>query len=85
MDTTVSIWNWATSSWTPLDGPTAVGATDVTVSDNTLVPESPVDSWADYVGTGANKGFVRVRVLTTGAGANFVTGGNLMKLVYDAP
>jgi hypothetical protein len=85
MATTVSIWNWATSSWTQLDGPTAVGATDVTVSDNTLVPESPVDSWADYVGTGANKGFVRVRVLTTGAGANFVTGGNLMKLVYDAP
>ena len=39
----------------------------------------------DVVGTGANKGRVRVRVLSTQAATNFVTGGDLMKLVYDAP
>jgi len=60
---------------------------DVTVADNAPVPPAPAaGSWASYIGTGANKGLVRVRVLTTRAGTvNFVTGGDYMKLVYDAP
>jgi len=88
VSTTVSVWNWGTSSWTQIAGPTPVGATDITVANNTLVPASPPGSWADYIGTGANKGLVRVRVLSTGvsgATASFVTGGNLMRLVYTAP
>ena len=83
--TTVSVWNWATTSWVSIAGPTPVGGTDVTVADNVAVPASPVGSWANYIGTGANKGVVRVRVLTAGAGASFVTSGNFMQLVYDAP
>jgi hypothetical protein len=39
----------------------------------------------DNIGTGANTGQVRIRVLTTGSTVNFVTGGNFMSLVYDAP
>ena len=77
--TTLSIWNWTTSTWSQFAGPTAIGATDVTI--NGVVP----GPWASYIGTGANSGRVRIRVLTTGGSANFVTGGNLMKLVYDAP
>jgi FtsP/CotA-like multicopper oxidase with cupredoxin domain len=84
--TTVSIWNWSTSQWTQLAGPAVVGNVDVTVADNQPVDPSPAaGSWSDYIGTGSNKGLLRVRVLTTGGTANFVTGGNLMKLVYDAP
>jgi hypothetical protein len=88
VSTTVSVWNWTTSSWTQIAGPTPVGVADVTVANNTLVPASPPGSWANYIGTGANQGSVRVRVLSTGvsgATANFVTGGNLMRLVYTAP
>ena len=40
---------------------------------------------ASSIGKGANKGVVRVRVLTTGGTAPFITGGNLMSLVYTAP
>src|SRR6185312_7343000 len=32
--TTVSVWNWATTSWVSIAGPTPVGGTDVTVADN---------------------------------------------------
>jgi FtsP/CotA-like multicopper oxidase with cupredoxin domain len=82
--TTMSIWNWTTSSWVSLDSGN-VGATDVTLGPSTA-PAAPVaGSWASYIGTGGNKGVVRVRILTTGTTANFITGGNLMKLVYDAP
>ena len=90
--TTVSIWNWISppgGSWVPLAGPTPVDVPDVTVANNAAVAAAPVaGSWASYIGTGAYKGQVRVRVLSTGATPstqNFVTGGNLMKLVYDAP
>ena len=73
------IWNWTTSSWgSPISGPTTVGLTDVSVTS------APIALPAGNIGTGTNKGLVRVRVRTTN-GANFVTGGNLMKLVYDAP
>jgi hypothetical protein len=82
--TTMSIWNWATSSWVVLDSGN-IGATDATLGPTTA-PAAPVaGSWASYIGTGGNKGLVRVRILTTGTTANFVTAGNLMRLVYDAP
>ena len=82
---TLWIWNWTTSAWVQIAGPTSVGATDVTTGP-VAVPAAPAaGSWASYVGTGANKGLVRVRVLTTGGTTSFVTGGNLMTLVYDAP
>jgi hypothetical protein len=82
---TLSVWNWATSAWVQVAGPTTVGTTDVTVGP-VAVPAAPAaGSWASYVGTGANKGLVRVRVLTTGAATNFVTSGDLMSLIYDAP
>ena len=78
--TTLSIWNWATSAWDQIVAPTVVGTTDVTLTSANIA--SP----ASYVGKGSNKGLVRVQVLTTRAGTtNVVTGGNLMKLVYDAP
>ena len=80
-NTTVSVWNWTTSTWTSIAGPVSVGAADVTVANSV----TPPGSVGQYIGTGANKGLVRVRVLSTSAGANFVTGGNLMRLVYDAP
>jgi FtsP/CotA-like multicopper oxidase with cupredoxin domain len=77
---TLSLWNWTTSAWVQLAGPTAMNATDVTLT----IP--PIASPGSYIGKGSNKGLVRVRVLTTRTGTtNFVTGGNLMKLVYDAP
>jgi FtsP/CotA-like multicopper oxidase with cupredoxin domain len=82
---TLSIWNWTTSAWVQIAGPTSVGTADVTVGP-VAVPAAPsAGSWASYVGTGINKGLVRVRVLNTGGATNFVTGGDLMSLVYDAP
>ena len=87
--TTVFIWNWSTSAWVqinpiPPTPPTSVGTTDVTFGPLN-VPGSPSPtSWANYVSKGTNRGRVRVRVSTTGS-TNFVTGGNLMKLVYNAP
>ncbi len=79
------VWNWTTSAWVQIAGPTTVGTADVTVGP-VAVPAAPsAGSWASYVGTGTNKGLVRVRVLTTGGATNFVTGGDLMTLVYDAP
>jgi Multicopper oxidase len=82
---TLHIWNWATSAWVQIAGPTTVGTADVTVGP-VAVPAAPAaGSWASYIGTGTNKGLVRVRVLTTGGATNFVTAGDLMSLVYDAP
>ncbi len=81
---TIYIWNWITSSWVQINGPTPVGTTDVQVVIPP-VPAAPVaGSWASYIGTGSNRGLVRVRVLST-LGSNFVTGSNLVKLIYDAP
>ncbi len=84
ISTRVWIWNWAgTGSWVQVVGPTTVGTSDVTVANNLAVPAPPPGGF--YIGTGANKGFVRVRVQSTGGGTTFVTGGDFMKLVYDAP
>jgi hypothetical protein len=82
---TLHIWNWATNAWVQIAGPTTVGTADVTVGPVAVPPAPAAGSWASYVGTGANKGLVRIRVVTTGGTTNFVTGGNLMTLVYDAP
>jgi len=82
--TTVSIWNWATSAWVTLAGPTPVGTTDVTFGPIAVTGSPTATSWANYIGTGTNRGRVRVRVFTTGT-TSFVSGGNLMQLVYDAP
>jgi hypothetical protein len=82
---TLHVWNWTTSAWVQIAGPTTVGTADVTVGP-VAVPAAPAaGSWASYVGTGVNKGLVRVRVLTTGGATNFVTSADLMTLVYDAP
>ncbi|HXH98292.1 MAG TPA: multicopper oxidase domain-containing protein [Gaiellaceae bacterium] len=77
VQTTLYVYNWNASSWQQFAGSTAVGAADVTVADLAAVPA--------YIGTGKNNGLVRVRVQTTGDSTSFVTGGNLMKLAYDAP
>lgn len=93
---TVKICDWtvagaagcsgATSSgWITLPAPQnqAVGSSDV--STTWTVPGSP----SQYIGTGANKGQLRVLVhsdrWTASSPAPFSTWGNLMKLVYDAP
>jgi FtsP/CotA-like multicopper oxidase with cupredoxin domain len=93
---TVKICNWtiagasgcssATSSgWVTLPAPQgqAVGSTDV--STTWTPPGSP----GLYLGTGANKGQVRVLVhsdrWTASSPAPFSSWGNFMKLVYDAP
>jgi FtsP/CotA-like multicopper oxidase with cupredoxin domain len=95
---TVKICNWKVSGaagcstqssagWETLPPPQAqsVGSTDV--STTWTVP--PASATAAYVGTGANKGQVRVLVHTerwsSPSPAPFSTWGNLMKLVYDAP
>jgi len=81
LPTTVSVCIWTTNtscSWSSIAGPTNVGAADVLVADNVAIP-------AGAIGKGTNKGVVRVRVVTTGATAPFVTGGNYMRLVYTAP
>ena len=75
----IYIWNWTTSTWFQIAGPTTVGTTDVTVTS------APIAAAANYIGTGTNSGQVRVRVLSTGGATNFVTSANFMKLVYDAP
>jgi Multicopper oxidase len=96
---TVKICNWtvsgaagcstATSSgWVTLTGPP-------TQPQNVGSSPEPSSTWtipgpaARYIGTGANKGQVRVLVhterWTAPSPAAFSTWGNLMKLVYDAP
>ena len=63
--------------------PQGVGSTDVS---STWTLPGPASA---YIGTGANKGQVRVLVHTQRWTAPrptaFSTWGNLMKLVYDAP
>ncbi|MGB9377665.1 MAG: multicopper oxidase domain-containing protein, partial [Mycobacteriales bacterium] len=78
---TLSAWNWVTNAWVAVAGPNTVGTADITQGPATIP-----GSAANFIGTGSNAGQVRVRVLTTrSAATNFVTSGNLMKLVYDAP
>jgi hypothetical protein len=78
------IYNWRTKTWLLLDAPRAVGTSDVAVND-LVVPASPAGKWIDWVGTGASAGIVQLRVYTTRTSGSFVSSGNFMKLVYDAP
>jgi hypothetical protein len=72
----LSVWEWTTSTWQPIGTTQSVGTPDVLIAD-VAAPGN--------VGTGANAGQVRVRVACTGPTAAFVSSGNLMKIVYDAP
>lgn len=95
---TVKICNWTiagaagcttstSAGWVALPAPPAqpqgVGSTDVT---STWALPNPA---AAYVGTGANKGQVRVLVhtqrFTAPSPTAFSTWGNLLRVVYDAP
>jgi FtsP/CotA-like multicopper oxidase with cupredoxin domain len=98
---TVKICNWKAPSangctsvlspgWETLPAPPAqpqdVGSTDV--PSTWTVPAASAST--DYIGTGSNKGLVRVLVHTARwtsppSPATFSTWGNVMKLVYDAP
>ncbi len=79
---TLYIWNWTAGAWVPISGPTTVGTANVTVTVSIPTPTPP----AAYIGTGSNKGLVRIRVGSTRTGTlNFVNRGDLMKLTYDAP
>jgi hypothetical protein len=95
---TVKICNWtiagvtgcstpSSSGWVTVPAPPAqpqnVGSTEL--NSTWTLPGSA----SAYIGTGANKGQVRVLVhtdrYTAPAPGTFSTWGNLMKLVYDAP
>jgi len=83
---TLYVWRWtAPAGWVQIGSPASVGPADVTVGPFAACGVGPLPSCSQVVGTGANKGRVRVRVLSTQPATNFVTGGDLMKLVYDAP
>jgi hypothetical protein len=83
---TLYIWNWTTSAWVQIAGPTTVGTTDVTVGPISVAAAPVAGLWTSYIGTGSNTGLVRVRVFSSHTGTtNFVTNGNVMKLVYDTP
>jgi hypothetical protein len=81
----LSIWNWRTSTWVPVDSRTVSAETTVS---NAAVPASPAGRWLDYLGTGVYAGQVRIRVFDyrpAAGGTQFRSRGNFMKLVYDAP
>jgi FtsP/CotA-like multicopper oxidase with cupredoxin domain len=73
------------SGWVTLPAPQAQAVGSTQVSTTWTLPASP----AAYIGTGSNKGQVRILVHTDRWTASnptaFSTWGNLMKLVYDAP
>jgi multicopper oxidase len=75
---TLSIWKWATNEWVQFDS-RSVGAADVSI---TGTPPAPASA---YRGTGTSAGQLRVRVACSGPAAAWVSSGNLMKIVYDAP
>ena len=74
--TSIQLWNWATATWTSLASANinSAGGT-LTGSPATVTP---------YIGTGANAGQVRVRVLATRT-TNFTAQGNLLRITFDAP
>lgn len=71
---------WRQGDWVLADGPRTIGTGDVTVTDL-----GPPGAATDYIGTGTVAGQVQVRVYTTRSVGTFVSSGNFMKLVYDAP
>ena len=58
--TTNRIWNWTAGARGAVGPAAAVGTTDFTFSKSLVPPGAP----AAYIGTGAFKGQVRVRVFT---------------------
>jgi hypothetical protein len=72
-------WRWTSGTWVPLGGATGIGDAEATVGRPLPVPQ------ADFVGTGANLGQVRIRVQVTGAATNLVSAGNRLLITYDAP
>jgi hypothetical protein len=74
------LWKWALAgSWVQVSAPAAVGTTDVTVTVPTIADPT------QYIGTGTYRGQLRLRVLCNGPTTSWVSSGNLIKLVYDAP
>jgi hypothetical protein len=87
LPTSLWAWKWtAPAGWVQLGAGTTVGAADTTIT-RPFSSASPATPLSAFIGTGAYKGQVRVRVLTTrtAPAANFFTSGDLMKLTYDAP
>ncbi|MDF5755581.1 multicopper oxidase domain-containing protein [Spongiactinospora sp. TRM90649] len=90
LTTTLWIWKWSTREWVRLGETAASVTTDVTLT------RKPQDA-AAFVGTGADRGKVRVRVLTEGTEGSgssgssgstaspVVTRADLLRLTYDAP
>ncbi|MFF4417891.1 multicopper oxidase domain-containing protein [Streptosporangium sp. NPDC001559] len=79
LPTTLWAWRWSTGTWVRLGAETGVGTSDTMITRVLPAPQP------DFLGTGANQGKVRIRVLTTGTTTGFLTRGNLLKLTYDAP
>ncbi|MEV8631729.1 multicopper oxidase domain-containing protein [Streptosporangium sp. NPDC051023] len=79
LPTTLWAWKWSTGAWVQLGAAADVGTADATITRTLPAPQT------DFLGTGANQGKVRVRVLTTGTATGFLTQGNLLRLTYDAP
>ena len=75
---TVSIFNWTSRTWLPLDA-RAVGANETTVD------RSVPGSLADYVSGSIGNGEVRVRSRCTRALSGFVTSSDLSRLTYERP
>jgi hypothetical protein len=74
--TSIQLWNWTNSTWTTLASANiGSGGATLTGSPATVTP---------YIGTGANAGKVRVRVLATRT-TNFTAQGNLLRITFDAP
>jgi phosphodiesterase/alkaline phosphatase D-like protein len=74
----VSIWNWAISSWVQLDS-RSVSTTEITRS---LLP-APINA-GDYVSGTGPTGEVRIRIRATRTG-DFTSRGELMQIVYIGP
>lgn len=77
--TTLWMWKWTTSSWVQVGATTNVGTTDTTITGSPAAPQSA------FIGTGANRGQVRVRVRASDGSIAFVGQGNLLLITYDAP
>jgi hypothetical protein len=74
--TSLYYWKWTSpAGWQLLPG--ATGGT----ADFNITASIPTNG----LGTGANKGLVRVRVLSQTGAANFTTSADFMKLTYTAP
>lgn len=76
---TVSIWNWSNSTWLVLNS-SSVGTTEVVLANLTATGKL-----SQYVSSTSGSGDVRVRVRCTVSAQNFVSSGDLLQILYDAP